>query len=174
MGLALKAPGNQAGIVERIDTLIDETGDYIAIALLQLEHSSLGETVDVVGAQSDRLPRNIVASFDIGIAHIMNNKYEVRTFGMKAIQIVGKRGMVGIPFAGLRESIVEGWPTSDKSRIEELLESEICVEQLLSASNGFLTVRFNPGSDEPYIECFHKDFGLYVAEDYSNSLVTFT
>lgn len=175
LGHALKAPGNQAGMEERINTLIDETGDNITIALLQLEHISLGETVDIVGAQSDRLPRNIVASFDAGIAYIMRNQDELRrNLGMKAIQIVGKRGMVGIPFDELRESIVEAWPPSDKSRIEGLLESEDSVEELLSASNGFLNVRFNPGSDEPYIECFHKDFDLYVAEDYGNSLVTFT
>lgn len=159
----------------RINTLIDETGDNITIALMQLEHISLGETIDVVGAQADRLPRNIVASFDAGIAHIMSNKDELsRNLGMKAIQIVGKSGMVGIPFAELRESIVDGRSSSDKSRIEELLECEDAVEELLSASNGFLSVRFNPGSDEPYIECFHKDFDLYVAEDYGNSLVNFT
>lgn len=174
LGRALKAPGNQAGREERINTLIDETGDNVTIALLQLEHISLGETVDVVGAQSDRLPRNIVASFDAGIAYIMSYKDEVRrNLGMKAIQIVGKRGMVGTPFTELRESIVEAWSPGDKSCVEELLEGEDSVEELLSASNGFLNVRFNPGSNEPYIECFHKDFDLYVAEDYGNSLVAF-
>lgn len=157
---------------ERINRLIDETGDNITIALLQLEHISLGESADVVGAQTDRLPRNIVASFDAGIDHIMRYADDFRkNIGMKAIQLVGKRGMAGIPFAEAQRAIIEEWPPSEKSWIEAFFKSEDSMEELLSAANGFLRLRFE--GEEPYIECFHKDFDLYVNEDYGNSLITF-
>lgn len=156
--------------------LTDETGDNITIALLRLEHISLGETIDVVGAESDRLPRNIVASFDTGIDHIMSNQHILRrSLGVKAIQIVGKsKHMAGIPFCDLRERIMEGWCYSDKSCLENLLDSENAMEELLSASNGFLQLRFNRGDDVPYIECYHKDFDVYVAQNYGNSLVSYS
>lgn len=172
LGRALKAPGNQVGMDERIKRLIDETGNNITIALLHLEHISLGERADVVGAQSDRLPRNIVASFDAGIDHIMNYKDDFRrNLGMSAIQFVGKRGVTGVSFAEVQEGIIEEWSSGEKSRIEAFFESEDSMEELLSAANGFLSLRFK--GEEPYIECFHMDLDLYVNEDYGNSLVTF-
>lgn len=174
LGLALRAPATEATVHERVETLIEQTAGNISIALLRLEDISFGKTVDVVGTVSDRLPPNIVASFDAGMDHIAKRRDTLRrNLGLKAIQIVGKDGTSArVRFSDLREKILEGWNLSEKSRLCTLLESEDAMEELLSASNGYLQLWYN-FSDEPCIEFFHQDFGTYVCDNYGNSLAEF-
>lgn len=174
MGRALRASGDEEAVEEHIKKL--QTGDNIAIALLHLEHLRFAKTVGDVGAQSDRLPRHIVSSFDAGMEHIRNSKDELRReLGLRAIQLVGKSGqLAGLLFSDLRVRIVDGWLSTEKARIRAFLDSEDAVEQVLSSSNGFLQQRHDSDKDDPYISCFHLVFDSYVAEDYGDTLAGYS
>lgn len=95
-----------------MNKLLDQTGDNIAIVLLYFEHLRFAKTIGDVGAQSDRLPRHVVSSFDAGIQHTRKSKDDLqqRQLGPSVIRLVGKSSqLAGLLSSDPRESIVGCW-----------------------------------------------------------------
>ncbi|KAI1878448.1 uncharacterized protein JN550_000630 [Neoarthrinium moseri] len=147
-----------------VANLIKQANGNITLALLRLEHVSKAISLEEAISIADRLPRNIVASFDAGMASIGKSPPGLRRdLGLASIKLVGG-SEDGLRYSDLKEQIVEDWD-GDVSDVEALLDSEYGMEEVLAASRGYLS---RTESRVPGVVCFHYNFQFYVADRYSD------
>ncbi|KAH8680520.1 hypothetical protein BX600DRAFT_444591 [Xylariales sp. PMI_506] len=145
-----------------VETLSHLFYNNITIALLRLENYLEAESLEDISV-GDRLPQNIVNTFNASMARIAGNvNLTRRKLGVYAIHIIAHHGRrLGLRFDDLCIELRKRWSHDDLSELEISLQSEASLEQVLSATAGFLTAN---DTLNPFIRCYHPDFYTYLAE----------
>ncbi|KAL9086789.1 MAG: hypothetical protein Q9165_006936 [Trypethelium subeluteriae] len=150
LGIALRQ-NNGEGAEELQKTIVDRASGNVGMAKLRLELTYASASLEEVKATRDRLPRNIVAIFDAGISRIEEQAGAQRELGLRIIA-ASCQASQGVPLKTLEQWLGQTFRSP---------------EEIYQVTGGLVKI---DRTTERRVEAYHFTFGLYVRENYNESL----
>ncbi|KAL9069695.1 MAG: hypothetical protein Q9157_006078 [Trypethelium eluteriae] len=150
LGIALRQNSGE-GAEELQKTIVERASGNVGMAKLRLEMTYASTSLEEVKVTRDRLPHHIVATFDAGVSRIEEQPRAQRELGLRIIA-ASCQASQGVPLKTLEQWL--GQPFRSP-------------EDLYQVTGGLVKI---DRTTERRVEAYHDTFGVYVRENYNESL----
>jgi hypothetical protein len=162
LGISLhqdRAGGAAAHLVQHI---VDRAYGNVGMAKLRLDLVHGARTLEPIEAVHDRLPNNLLDTFEAGINSIEQQPDAwLRDLGLLAIAAAA-RNFNGVPFESLEQWLSKASTQSSLAHV-----ASRSPEEIVRAARGYLVQKHTYPIE---LTVYHPDFYYYVAEDYNESI----